>query len=974
MGNTAPLRLRFDAFDLDEDNARLSRDGQPIALAPKAFAVLCTLARQPGQLVTKAVLLDMVWGHQHVSESVLKTVVSELREALSDDAKQPRYIETVSRRGYRFIGALQPASQAPSNQGGTPTLLHASPMVGRKAALARLRAAWDSTAGGRRQIFWVVGEPGVGKTTLIENFAAGLAPVPCAFGQCVEQYGAGEPYLPVLDALASLCRNDPALAPLLRAVAPTWLLQLPWLTGEQEREALRRELTGVGQERMLRELGELLDRYTQQRPLLLVTEDLHWSDHATVRLIDHVARRRNPARLMWLATFRLAEVVDADHPLQALRHELRLHRLCDEIVLDPFSEQEVADYIFDRFPGTEVSETFVRALHSRTDGLPLFVVNVIDDLTRQRSLPAGAAADLTDVLVASSRVPENLAGVIERQIARLRPEQRALLEGASVCGVEFRPATVGDALGREASWAAECCDELAREQQWLSAPALGRLADGSLDARYAFRHALYRHVFYQRIGTVARAQLHQRVAISLQRSRAAGVAVTAVELASHFEQGRDPMAALRHYAEAAESALRHFAPKEAMTLTGQALTLLRDCPETSARDALELALSALRGTAAAQQIGVSSLEAKDAFERAHALLERFPDHPLRAVALHGLGLGLLVRAEYAEARALCERLRDASRSRGDPFLLICACSVLGQVGVLQGRYHEALEWLERGIAACEKLGDEALGAGFAVDPPVTMRGAAGIPWLYLGRPDHARSQVNAALLRAQRLGQPIAKMVANWYAALLAVRMRDPTRVTVHAAALRQVVDEAALAQGEGPARWYRGWIEAQEGAPHDGYRRILDAFAHNTRLGMYSGASEVLGYAAEALVLAGEWPRAQAQLDEAMRLAERLDERTYIPQMLWLKGRIAGSQKGAASAREAMEASLREARVQQAPWLELSALVALCELDDATPADLEALARVRAGIHEGLDTVLIVRAEELLGAAGRAGARPTGP
>src|SRR5262245_42479774 len=105
------LRLRFDTFELDEADARLKRAGAPVALAPKAFAVLCTLARQPGILVTKDALLDAVWGHRHVSESVLKTTISEVRAALNDDAKKPRFIETASRRGYRFIG--RPQGSAP---------------------------------------------------------------------------------------------------------------------------------------------------------------------------------------------------------------------------------------------------------------------------------------------------------------------------------------------------------------------------------------------------------------------------------------------------------------------------------------------------------------------------------------------------------------------------------------------------------------------------------------------------------------------------------------------------------------------------------------------------------------------------------------------------------------------------------------------------------------------------------------------
>jgi DNA-binding winged helix-turn-helix (wHTH) protein len=103
-------RLRFDRFELDEAEARLTCDGQPIALAPKPFAVLCALARTPGRLMTKNTLLDLVWGHRFVTESVLKSAISEARAALDDDPKQPRCIETVSRRGYRFIAATIGAS------------------------------------------------------------------------------------------------------------------------------------------------------------------------------------------------------------------------------------------------------------------------------------------------------------------------------------------------------------------------------------------------------------------------------------------------------------------------------------------------------------------------------------------------------------------------------------------------------------------------------------------------------------------------------------------------------------------------------------------------------------------------------------------------------------------------------------------------------------------------------------------------
>jgi DNA-binding winged helix-turn-helix (wHTH) protein len=105
-----PVRVRFDAFELDEPNALLLRNGKAVILAPKPFGVLCALVRRPGSLLTKHALLDDVWGHQFVTDSVLKTAISEVRGALADDAKQPRYIETVSRRGYRFIAATIGAS------------------------------------------------------------------------------------------------------------------------------------------------------------------------------------------------------------------------------------------------------------------------------------------------------------------------------------------------------------------------------------------------------------------------------------------------------------------------------------------------------------------------------------------------------------------------------------------------------------------------------------------------------------------------------------------------------------------------------------------------------------------------------------------------------------------------------------------------------------------------------------------------
>ena len=955
---TPPVRVRFVEFELDEANASLLRDGKPLALAPTPFAVLCALARQPGSLLTKDALLDEVWGHQFVSESVLKTAVSDLRTALGDDARQPRLIETVPRRGYRFIakpGAL-PARGAPPVAHAQAGVQEPSSFVGRADALARLHRAWSASAGGQRKLVWVAGEPGIGKTTLIDRFVSGLGDMACARGQCVEHYGTGEPYLPVLEALADLCRRDEALPALLRAVAPTWLLQLPWLSAMEEREALRRELAGVGPQRMLREIGELLDRYAERRALLVVIEDLHWSDRSTIHLLDYLARRRGSARLMWLASFRLAEVVAGDHPLNPLRHELRMHGLCEEIVLDPFSETEIADYVAGRARSLAADEAFVRALHERTDGVPLFVASVLGDVVDR--MAAGNPAGLAGETLANVPVPENLAGLIEHFLMRLDEEERAMLATAAVCGIEFRADTVAAALHRDGGWVAQTCDRLARAHTWLAAPKHGNDAD-ALQRPYAFRHAFFREVLYERTPAAARAQSHREVGAALERERGAGRAVPAAELAMHFDRGRDAVTALRYYAQAAEAALMHLSPEECKALAERALNLLDHVPAGAERDVLEMTLSTLRGVAAVQALGVG-VEAKQALRRAESLLDRVPQHPARGQLLHGLGFLLAMRGEYAEALDVAQRAASLSATTQDPVLLLTACTVQGEVHMMQGRPRAARLWLERALPVMD-VAEAGPDQSFVAVPQVMVLGQLAVQLFHLGLLRQARARLREAHARAQQLRQPMAQLVVLWFDALMELRLGHAERVATLADETHTLVEESGLAQGRAAVQWFRGWAHARRGDALAGYRLIRAGYELNNAIGMRAGGSEVLGYAAEALVLAGDADAADVELREALRLVETLGERVYLPQLLLFEAAIAGARGQRDSAEASVRRALQEARAQEAPWHELVALVALCEQGCAGAVERQALATLLGNLPEAADTAVVAQARALL-------------
>jgi len=709
---------------------------------------------------------------------------------------------------------------------------------------------------------------------------------------------------------------------------------------------------------MLREMGELLDRYTERRPLLLVTEDLHWSDRATIQLIDYIARRRGSAQLMWLSSFRLAEIVALDHPLNSVRHELRLHELCEEIIVDAFSEREVAEYVAGRSPSLAGDEAFARILHERADGVPLFVASLMTDVIMGTSSDDDGNAQAR---VANVAVPQNLTAIIDHYVAKLGNEERALLSAAAVCGIEFRVSTIADVVGRDATSVAEMCDQLVREQLWLTAP---RPRDDSSAAElpYSFRHALFRHVLYERTPPSVSTQLHRKVGAALERERTAGLPVAATELALHFERGRELTTALRCYAEAAEAALLRFSPSQTITLTERAMALLPAIEAGSVRTMLEMTLATLQGTAAVQVFGPGSIEATRAYQRAQSLLDDAPLHPLRGLFLHGLGLILWMRGELDEANALAERCEALSAATGDHTALFCACLVHGMVQHARGRPRLARQWLEKCIDEAKSLDESTSRVLFAADPIVLALGLLAIDLLHLGFVKQARTRLREAHARARALRQPGPQLAVLWFESRFEVRMDNPERVADVSQQLLTLVEEHELwPQGRAAHSWFHGWAQAQLGEPRAGYRLIKDGYEQAVRLGIRVWASETLGYAAEALARAGDWIGAGRELEEAMRCAEAVHERLYLPQLLLLDSRIADALGEPNRARDSMRQALAEARTQEAPWLELLALSELCGRDDATADDRQALAALVDQLPEASDTKAVKNARALV-------------
>src|SRR5258708_9481217 len=266
----------FGHYRLDPRRG-LWRGKQEVKLAPKALALLRFLLERAGDVITKDEVFRAVWPDTVVSDGALTSCIRELRKALQDYARQPGYMETPQRRGYRFIARAMSASpkapsSGPARSSGVRSPTAALP-VGREVELQQLHRWLTAACEGERQIVFVTGEPGIGKTTVVEAFltqVAAAAPIRIGRGQCVDHYGAGEAYLPVLEALTRLCRepSGEAVVRVLAQHAPTWLVQMPSLVGTGELRGLQQKAQAAPPERMLPQPTQALEAPPPHPPVV----------------------------------------------------------------------------------------------------------------------------------------------------------------------------------------------------------------------------------------------------------------------------------------------------------------------------------------------------------------------------------------------------------------------------------------------------------------------------------------------------------------------------------------------------------------------------------------------------------------------------------------------------------------------------------------------------------------------------------
>lgn len=856
--------LRFGPFHLLAAQGPLLRDGQELRLQPKTLRLLWTLARQPDVVVTKAMLLDAVWPQQVVTETALSFQIQLLRSALGDDPRSPRYIATVHRVGFRFVGAVATASQHDSEV----KLL--TPLVGRSAELAALQDAWSKAQAGQRQVIFISGEAGIGKTALIERFAGQVRTAGTALvgrGQCVDYSGHSEAYLPILEALDGLCRLEQGDRVVERfgRDAPGWLAEMTTLLDRPERERLRSLAGGSTPLSRQRELAEALEQLSLEHPLLLSLEDLHWADSPTIDFLQLLARRKSPARLLLVCSYRPVDAIIARHAVNELKRALTAEGHAIERALGHLRDSDTADYLAQRYPDRVDLQRQAKGLHQRTEGLPLFVVRMVD------ALSASADVDIEQLM------PSSLQELIQMQAASLSPEEQETLDAACVEGQEFTTASVAAALGIDIGLVERRCDRMARLGHFVEDRGLAVWPDGTAGGQYAFRHALYQVALYRQLGAGRRRQLHHAIATRLEAGFAERAHEIAADLARHYEAAHLPEPSARFHQLAAENNLQRYAPQQAAVHLERAIALLPASTDQQPPSSQAITLHLQLGAALCASRGYTASAVYTAFSTAESLACKAGDDGARAPALWGLFLYRAIRAEFPAAQELAEQLiRLAERHPADHLLALQAHLACGTVRLFSGDLQAARLHLERGLDFCDLPLSQFSTMLHAQDLRVDC--AATAAWLFwlLDMPDRAIQLAAQAASLASERKSASSHSLALYRRAVLEYLLDDPD-AGAHARELLAYAHDQGLPHWEAAAVILQVATLPATEVTDDELRRMRQAIGQRRAMGVGLGGTLDLLLLARTLGRRGDVSEALDTIAETHDVIARTGERLWL-------------------------------------------------------------------------------------------------
>jgi predicted ATPase len=695
--------------------------------------------------------------------------------------------------------------------------------------------------------------------------------------------------------------------------------------------------------------------------VVLFLDDLHWADASTADLLAYLGSRCVSWRLLVMVTYRASDLLLAGHPFRTVQLNLQGRGLCREVTLGFLGRADVERYLALQFPDHEFPAELADVVHRRTEGNPLFLVDLLHYLCdRGVIVAAGGRWVLAQVIPDLEReLPESVRSLIRHKLERLGEADRRLLAAASVQGHEFDAVVVAEVLGLDAAEVEERLAELDRVHALVRLLREHDLPDRTHTPRYGFVHVLYQNTLYAGLTPARKAAWSAAAARALLAHYGEKSLAVATELALLFEAARDPAQAATHFLHAAEHAVSINASQEAVGLARRGLALLRTLPETPARAPQERALLLALGVSLVATQGFASPEVEQTYVRARALCPGAQDDSSLFPVLYGLWNLYLVRCELSRCKDLATQFFALAQGQPDPVCLLVAHNVLQQPLFHLGELAEARRHQEQGLALYDRQQHRTLTAVYGEDPGVGCLAYGAATLWHLGYPEQALRSVQASLGLAEELANPFNVAQALYYGAFTHQCRREPRRVEELAGALIEVCREQGFALLLAGGMVLGGWSLAAQGQTDQGIRQMRQGLADWQATGAVSHRPYHLTLLAEALAWQGQVQDALAALAEALSLSTTSGERFLDAELYRLRGEwlLAGADPRAeawGTAEACFLQALEVARAQQGKSLQLRAVQSLGRLFQEQGRQAEArplLAETYGWFTEGFDT-----------------------
>ncbi len=832
-----------------------------------------------------------------------------------------------------------------------------TPLVGRQQDLAVLLRCFERVRAGRGQTVLLSGEPGIGKSRLVQMLKEHAKAERHEWLICrCSPFHQGSALAPIIELLTDLCdfkAEDDAAAKAGKVATLLGRYGLP-----SEAVPLLTLLLGLAappghaplgltaqrqKERTLETLVALLLAMAADGPVVFVVEDLHWVDPSTLDLLDLLLHQGPTVRLFNLFTFRPTY----DPPWGPRAH-------LTQITLDRLSDTEAEALILGVTAGKRLPAEVERQVVEKTDGVPLFV----EELTKM-VLASGLLVERGDHYALAGplpplAIPSSLQDSLMARLDRLAAVREVVQMGA--------------AIGREFSWEImlEVCsldgETLSRELGQLVAAELLYQRGVPPLATFVFKHALIQDAAYGSLLKSARQQYHQRIAAALERRLATGEARPEI-LAHHYTEAGFTERAIPYWLQAGKRAGERSANLEAIGHLERGLALLDTLPAGAERDRQELALRTVLGPALVSTRGFAVPQVEANYARAQELCERLGDTPQLFWMLRGLWSFYLVRVALTTALDLGERMMRLAEGRGDRGLLFEGHFVVGLPLFFLGEFEAALRHFESGLALDSPDRDRSSTLITGLDVAVTSLAISGIVLWHLGDPVRARERCAEAIAMARASGHAYSLADALSSAAVVHSLRRE-------SAVVRELAgDLLTLSQEKGfhlttHGKVQLGWAEVEAGE-EEGLERVLEGIAACRAAGARLSEMNFLSKLVEAYARRGRLDEARGTLTEALALVESIGGRFFWkPELHRLKGELALVAELAEEARESFESALAAARVTGDKGLELRAAVSLgrlfhgCGRAAETRSLLEPLC---AGLDRGREDLDFLEARSLL-------------